>query len=172
MNRYDDKQEERINALLDGELSETDTELLKTDATDDRALARAIIEAYQLQKAMDEIRVEPAPASLRKKLKAIPRQHRVRPSFNILQPRWVMAAAVIPLVVAMVSFMQPNTPSAAEIEKARQDLALAFTYLDKAGQFTSREIESSIGNTMTDAIAGSIIRNVKSQYETPKEREV
>ena len=63
MNEYDEKWEAQINALLDGELNQDDAELLKAEASDDRELARAIIEAYQLQKAMDEIRVERAPAS-------------------------------------------------------------------------------------------------------------
>ena len=172
MNTYDEKWEEQINALLDGELSSADAELLKVEASDDRDLARAIIEAYQLQTAMDAVHVERTPDSLRKRLRAIPRQYRTTPMFNIFQPRWIAAFAVIPLVFTVFSLMQPNTPSAQEIEKARYDLAITFAYLDKAGQFTGREIESTVGNTMSDAIAGSVIRNIKSQYENPKEKEV
>ena len=171
MNEYDEKWEEQINALLDGELSQSDADLLKTEASDDRELARAIIEAYQLQKAMDAIQVERAPNSLRKRLRVIPRQHRGIPVFNILQPRWVMALAVVPLVVVAVNLMQPKTPSAQEIEQARHDLVIAFAYLDKVGQFTGHEIESTVGNTMSDAIAGSVVRNIKSQYGTSKEKE-
>jgi hypothetical protein len=171
MNEYDEKWEAQINALLEGELSHEDAELLKSEASDDRDLARAIIDAYQLQKAMDEIRVERAPNSLRKRLKAIPRQHRTKPAFNILQPRWAMALAAVPLAIIAVNVMQPDRPSTEEIAKARQDLAIAFAYLDKAGQFTGREIEQTVGNTMSDAIAGSVIRNVKSQYANPKEKE-
>ena len=171
MNEYDEKWEEQINALLDGELSSADADLLKAEATDDRDLARAIIEAYQLQKAMDAIRVERAPDSLRKRLRAIPGQQRPAPAFRVLQPRWVMALAVVPLVIFSVNLMQPEEPSAQEIAKARQDLAIAFAYIDKAGQFTGREIESTVGNTMSDAIAGSVIRNIKSQNENSKEKE-
>lgn len=171
MNEYDDKWEAQINALLDGELSDGDAEVLKAQATDDRDLARAIIEAYQLQKAMNSVRLERAPDSLRKRLRAIPRENRPSRTFTFLQPRWVMAAAVVPLVLVVTSLMQPDTPSAEEIEKARQDLALAFAYLDRAGQFTGREIESTVGSTMSDAIAGSVFRNIKTQYETSKEKE-
>ena len=32
--------------------------------------------------------------------------------------RWVMAAAVVPLVLVVASLMQPDTPSAEEIEQA------------------------------------------------------
>lgn len=171
MNEYDENWEKQINALLDGELSDIDAEALKEQASDDKALARAIIEAYQLQKAMDMVRVERAPDSLRKRLRAIPRENKHSGVFTILQPRWVMAAAVVPLVLIVASLMQSDTPSAEEIEKARQDLAIAFAYLDKAGQFTGREIETTIGSTMSDAITGSVIRNIKSQYETSKEKE-
>jgi hypothetical protein len=183
MNEYDEKWEDQINALLDGELSSEDAELLKAEATDDRDLARAIVAAYQLQRAMDSVRVERAPASLTKRLRAIPREQRTTPNFNILKPFLAIAqaglrpqllaiATVVPLILITVSLMQPDTPSAQEIEQARQDLAIAFAYLDKAGQFTGREIESTVGNTMSDAIAGSVIRTIKSQNETSKEKEV
>jgi hypothetical protein len=187
MNEYDEKWEDQINALLDGELSSEDAELLKVEATDDRDLARAIVEAYQLQQAMDTVHVERAPASLTKRLRAIPREQRPTPKFSLLQPLWAIAqaglsagfrpkllalAAIVPLILITVSLMQPKTPSAQEIEQARQDLAVAFAYLDKAGQFTGREIESAVGNTMSDAIAGSVIRTIKSQNETSKEKEV
>ena len=71
MNEYDEKWEEKINALIDGELDPLGADELKAEATDDRELARAIVEAYQLQQAMEAVKVERAPASLRKKLKAI-----------------------------------------------------------------------------------------------------
>ena len=173
MNEYDKKPEgkweKQINALLDGELSTADAGELKAEATDDRELARAIVEAYQLQQAMDEIQVERAPSSLNKRLLAIPREHAPRTGW--LQPRWAMALAAIPLVIMTLNVMQPDTPSADEIVQARQDLALAFAYLDKAGRMTGREIELNVGNTMSDAIAGSVIRNIRSQYENSKEKE-
>jgi hypothetical protein len=116
-------------------------------------------------------------------LRAVPREQRPTQNFNILKPFLVIAqagirpqllaiATVIPLILITVSLMQPKTPSTQEIEQARQDLAIAFAYLDKAGQFTGREIESTVGNTMSDAIAGSVIRTIKSQNETSKEKEV
>jgi anti-sigma factor RsiW len=170
MKDYDDKWEEQINALMDGELATGAADELKSAATDDRELARNIVEAYQLQQLMNGIGVERAPASLTKRLKAIPREQKPKQAFNLFQPRWVAALAVVPLVVISVSLMQPDTPSASEIAKARQDLAIAFAYLDKAGRMTGREIESQVGNTMSDAIAGSLIRNIKSQNENSKEK--
>lgn len=172
MNTYDDKWEDRINALLDGELSDTDAEALKAQASDDRDLARAIVEAYQLQRAMDSVQVERAPASLRKRLRAIPRKHRAASGINLFQPRWAMALAAIPLAIITVNLMQPDTPSADEIAKARQQLAIAFAYLDKAGSITGREIETTVGHTMADALSGSVNRTIKFSNEHAKEKEV
>jgi anti-sigma factor RsiW len=169
MNEYDEKWEERINALLDGDLSPADAELLKTEATDDRELARAIVEAYQLQQAMDAIRVERAPRSLTKKLNAIPRKESGTPLFGFLQPRWAAALAAIPLVLFSISLMQPETPSKADIAKARQELAIAFAYLDKAGMITGREIESTVGDTMAEAVTDSVQRAIQSQNLYSKE---
>jgi len=170
MKEFEDKWEDRINALLDGELSASDAELLKTEAGSDQALARAIVEAYQLQQAMDSIRVERAPDSLRKRLRAIPREHRPESTFRWLQPRWAMALAVIPLVIIAVSMMQPDKPSASEVAKARQELAIAFAYLDKAAAITSREIETTVGQTMADAVTDSVDRAIKTQSSDAKEK--
>jgi len=172
MNEYDEKWEDRINALLDGELSADDAELLKVEASDNRELARAIVEAYQLQQVMDTIHVERAPDSLRKRLRAVPRQHRAKPVFSLMQPRWAMALAAIPLVLITVTLMRPNTPSEADVAKARQEMAIAFAYLDKAGMIIGREIESTVGQTMENAVTDSVSRVIKSQNLDLKEKKV
>ena len=171
MNEYDEKWEDRINALLDGELSADDAQLLKAQASDDRELARAIVEAYQLQQAMDQVNVEQAPASLTKRLNAIPRKHRSVTSFSFFQPRWAMALAAIPLVIITISLMRPDTPSASEVAQARQELAIAFAYLDKAGAITGREIESAVGQTMANAVTGSVNKAIQTPNLTFKEKE-
>ena len=102
-NEHDgENREEKINALLDGELNADESESLKRAATTDQDLAADIVEAYQLQRAMEDIQVEKAPASLRRKLKLIPRQNRP----VLLQPRWVMAFSVVPLMVISVALMR------------------------------------------------------------------
>ena len=171
MNEYDEKWEDRINALLDGELSADDAELLKTEASDNRKLARAIVEAYQLQQVMDTIHVERAPDSLRKRLRSIPREQRKTRKLNLFQPRWVAALAAIPLVLITVTLMRPTTPSEADVLKARQEMAIAFAYLDKAGVVTRREIESSVGHTVANAITGSVNKAIQSQNIYSKEKE-
>jgi len=170
MNRTDEKMERQINALLDGELNSADADQLKTAAADDRDLARAIVEAYQLQQAMDTIHVERAPASLRRRLRMIPRKHGPALWGKPLQPRWVMALAAVPVAIIAIGLMRPATPSVSEIAQARKDLAIAFAYLDKAGQFTGREIELTVGETMVEAVAGHMIRDIKLKQYNAKEK--
>jgi anti-sigma factor RsiW len=164
-----DKWEEQINALLDGELDPDESEELKSAATNDQDLARAIVEAYQLQRAMEHVSVEKAPASLTRKLKKIPARN--RPVF--LQPRWAMAFAVVPLMVISVALIQDREPvvtppvvadaDQARLAQARRDLAVAFAYIDQVSDRTSNIIESEIGGGMSDAVAGSIFETIQHQ---------
>lgn len=183
MNDHDEPmneaREEKINALLDGELAAEETEKLKAEAESDHELARAIIEAYQLQRAMEHVGIEKAPASLRRSLKKIPRQNRS----VFLQPRWAMAFAAVPLVVISLALLQtgpetvpavgqapagltqtaPESIDAAKIEQARRELEVAFAYIDLVSDKTSNRIESELGGEMTDAVAGSIFKTIQQQ---------
>ena len=160
-------QEERINALLDGDLDPIEAERLKAMAAQDEDLMRAIVEAYQLQRAMEQLRVEKAPASLRRRLKQIPRQN--RPVY--LQPRWAVAFAIVPLVIIAVALMRSQEPPVAQVDQAhfdqvrvdqaRQDLAVAFAYIDKLSDRTSNLIESEVGGELSQAVAGSIFKTVQ-----------
>lgn len=169
-----DKREEQINALLDGGLDQQESEALKNAASSDQELAGAIVDAYQLQRAMENVQLEKAPLSLRRRLKKIPQQD--RPVF--FQPRWAMAFAVVPLVIVSVLVLRAMEPSAIQvtpsnpgfssaemvkIEQARADLATAFAYIDQVGSVTRNLIESEIGGEMSDAVAGSIFRTIQDQ---------
>ena len=159
--------ESQVNALLDGELDEASTEALKRAAAEDQELARAIIEAYELQRDMDRLGVERAPKSLRKKLRRIPREHRQgwRPQ------RWVLATsmAAVPVLVMAITMMLPQQPSAAEVEQARRDLAIAFTYIEEVGSRTGlildEVLESELQHTVTDNISKHIPYTEPSQEE-------
>ena len=149
--------ESRVNDLLDGELDEAATEALKLAASEDQELARAIIEAYDLQRGMDQLGIEKAPASLRKKLRQIPRAQKpwLRPR------RWVMATAMacVPLIAISVVLMQPSQPSAAEVDQARQDLALAFTYIDRVGYRTSDYLQNVLGAELRNGVTDNLSRH-------------
>ena len=114
----------------------------------------------QLEAMLGELEIEKAPASLTSRLNRIPeeesRKHRKWPWqwFAVPQPRWVMAPAMAVIAVAAltVALMQDRGPSAAEVEQARQDLALAFAYLDKAGIRTGSEIQSILGGELRHSV--------------------
>ena len=170
--------EDAINALMEGELDDREAEQLKTAATEDQALARAIIEAYQLQQAMASIPQERAPASLRRKLADIPRQQaalqRAERRSSWMQPRWMAAMAAIPLVIVVasigISLKAPKEPSQAEIARAQQELAVAFAYLGKVSRKTSHEIGSTVNTEMEQAVNENMIRTLQDQMEFKKER--
>ncbi len=158
-----DDREARINALLDGELGLSETEALKTAAGDDRELARAIIDAYRLQQALEGLRIERAPARLRRTLRRIPARHRPPQ----LQPRWLAAFAAVPLVVAVVISLQPTPPSAAELERAQRELAIAFHYLGQVSDRARNRIQHEVGSELSDAVAGSVVNSIPK----PKSKE-
>lgn len=159
--------EAQINALLDGELDEESTTALKRAAEEDRQLARSIIEAFELQRDMEQLRVEPAPASLRRKLRRIPREHRTRWQ----PPRWAWAPALaaVPLLVISITLMQPRQPTDAEIQQARHDLAVAFSYIDKVGSRTG----NVLGNVLSTELQHSVTDNISEHipYTDHSEKE-
>ena len=126
----------------------------------------------QLEALMDGLGVERAPASLRRKLKCIPREERRRNrQWNWQPPRWALAPAlaVIPLLVIGVVLMQPQAPSPAEVQQARQDLALAFSYLDKAGYRTGDEIQRVLGDSLGHTVKDGLSRNIPFTEQFRKE---
>lgn len=159
--------ETQVNALLDGELDEASTESLKRAAADDRELARAIIEAYELQRDMEQLGVEAAPKSLRRKLRRIPREQRTgwRPQ------RWALASAMaaVSMLVIGITLMQPRQPSAAEVEQARRDLAIAFTYIEKVGGRTGIILDDVLATEMRHSVTDNISKHIP--YVEPSQEE-
>lgn len=159
--------EARINALLDGELDSADAEALKAEAANDRQLARDIVEAYQLQRAMDHVRPEPAPASLRRRLRRIPCEHGTRP--RLLQPRWAAALATVPLLAIALLLARPPEPSRAEVETAAAELAIALAYIEKVSDRATRRIEREVGGELQEAVGGGVIKSIPYLHTDSKE---
>lgn len=159
--------EARVNALLDGELDEGSIEALKRAAGEDHALARAIIEAYELQRGMDQLGIERAPASLRRKLRNIPRRHGPVPAL----PRWAPAGAValVTLLAIGVVMTQPWRPSEAEVAQARRDLATAFAYIDKAGIQAGSQIHDVLGRELRSGVKDNISKHMPYTEQSLKE---
>ncbi len=162
--------EAQINALMDGELDDPQAGKLKAAAGDEPALARAIIEAYQLQQALAEVPLDRAPPSLRRKLRRIPREQRAPGRTGWMQPRWAAAIAAVPLVVLLaVQQMRPAEPTQAEVAQARQDLAMAFAYLEEASRKTGLRIGSTLDQGLSEPIAETTVRAIHEQFDLSKE---
>jgi len=130
----------------------------------------------QLDALMEQLTVEKAPASLTRRLKAIPReQGRAGSRWSWLTPpqfpRWAMAPAfaAIPLLVVAVMLMQPRQPSAAEVEQARQDLIVAFTYMDKVGVRTGSEIQTILGSELRRGVKDTLSEHLPFTEQSLKE---
>lgn len=165
--------EVRINALLDGELNPQEVEALKSEAQHDADLAQAIIDAYALQSGLDELEIERAPASLRSRLAEIPgaekkqSAEKKQPTHWFGMPRWVSAGALaaVPLLVIAMVMMQSQPELAeqpefteAEILQARQDVIVAFAYLDRIGDRAGRQIESEISEELSSGVNRNVTR--------------
>jgi len=178
--------ETEINALLEGELDETSAEALKAAAAADSRLAAAIVEAWQLQKSMDELQPERAPASLRQKLRRIPRRHALasRKPWPGL-PRWAPAGAMAALVLIALAVLigrpggtgpRPgaarNGADMARVEQTRRELATAFHYLDKVGLRVGREIREELNDELSAPIKDNIYRHLPYTGLAQKEKHV
>ena len=165
----------QINALLDGELDEATTAALKQAASEDHVLARTIIEAYELQRNMDRIGIEKAPASLSRRLKNIPREQRrsaSRPRWTVFAAAGATAMALIPVLVIGIVSMLPQQPSAAEVERARQERAVAFSYLDKISDRAGGHINSLLGTELRSCVTENISTHIPYTESSRKEKSI
>lgn len=134
----------------------------------------------QIEKMMAHVTVEKAPASLSARLHRIPeeesrkqRTRRNRWSWlgNGPLPKWALAPviAAVPLVALIVVLMQPKQPTKAEVEQARHDLAVAFTYLDKVGALTGSEIQSVLGSELRHIVKDPLSKHMPFTEHSLKE---
>ena len=135
----------------------------------------------QLEAMLAELEIEKAPASLASRLNRIPEQesrkgknrlsHWLAGWFENPAPRWVMAPALaaVPLIVLTVALMQDRGPSADEVEQARQDLAFAFSYLDKAGIMTGNEIQDVLGGELRHSVKDPLSEHLPFTEQFRKE---
>jgi len=176
--------EREINELLEGALDDTSSEALKSAAARDSELAQAIVRAWQLQKSMDELKLEKAPVSLRRKLKRIPREYAAvsRRSW-FAPPRWAVAGGMAALVLVAVVMTtgrfngtQPQETAsqaaadAAKMAQTRRDLATAFYYLDKVGLRVGREIHEELNDELSDPIRENLSKHMPYTGQRQKEK--
>ena len=183
------EQEAQINALLDGELDELATAELKAAASEDTALAQAIVDAWQLQRHLDSLQIEKAPPSLRRKLKRIPSEHKRQTkekSFG-LRP-WLLAGglASVSLVVVMVAMNGPVTgpvnqqngvavEATSDEQRAQQtaeELQLAFQYIDKVGLRLGKQINNVLSDEISTPVKDNFSRYMPYTGHSKKEKQV
>jgi len=134
----------------------------------------------QIEELIGQLTIEKAPPTLSARLHRIPdEESRRQPGKEKRRswfrpgplPRWVLAPAfaAVPLLVLVVILMQPRQPSAAEIEQARQDLAVAFAYLDKVGNQTGHEIRSILGAELKHSVKEPLSEHMPFTEQSLKE---
>lgn len=130
----------------------------------------------QLERLFGQITMERAPASLRRRLRRIPAEQQPRERWwqRLLAPtpgpRWVLVPALAAAVLAVgVILVMPRQPSQAEVLQARQDLALAFGYIEQAGLLTRREIESALGDGLRHPVKDNLSEHIPFTRQFHKE---
>lgn len=131
--------------------------------TDERQPDR---DEQQLDSLVRQLGVEKAPRSLTRRLHRIPREQGYEPGWRRLlrpaaTPRWVLAPALAAALLAVgVVLMLPRQPSEAEVLQARQELALAFRFIDKAGVITGQEIQAVLGDKLRERLRDPVKDNL------------
>jgi hypothetical protein len=82
------------------------------------------------------------------------------------------AFAVVPLLVLAVVLLQKPQPSSADVDQARQDLALAFAYIDKAGYRTGHEIQSVLGGELRHTVKGNLSKHIPFTKQSLEEETI
>jgi len=130
----------------------------------------------QLDALLAELEVEPAPPALRRRLRRIPRAEggkhdawkRLFPGGPMRSWALVPALAVALLAVGIV-VMLPDEPPEEEVLRVRQELAVAFSYIDRAGVLTGQEIQSVLGGELRRSIKGNLSRSIPFTEQSRKE---
>ena len=161
--------EQQINALIDGELNKDEVAALMTAAAQAPALQRQLEQAQQLQQALHNIPAQRAPRSLRKKLQQIGQEEGKQHAGFMPWWRWGAIAAAIPLLLMVSLGDRSQSPSTAEIEQGRRDLAVALGYLGRAGQRTAMTIDGSISRDVVGSIRGNTVHALRTQIDTQEE---
>ena len=132
----------------------------------------------QLETLLDDLEIEKAPDSLTHRLMSIPETEPAPagdgqnkgwlPSWL---PGWVLgpAFAAAPLALFVALMMQPRTPSDAEVQQARQDLAVAFSYIQGASQYTGLQIQSVLGEGLEKSVTEPLSRHMPFTEQSRKE---
>ena len=139
----------------------------------------------QLDALFRHVGIEKAPPSLTRRLHRIPAEEGqeagwrrlLRPAAfprRVLVPAFAAALLAVGVVLTLPERSVPHSnvpqrPSQAEVLQARQDLALAFKYIDKAGVITGREIQSVLGDELIGPVKDNLSKHIPFTEQSLKE---
>jgi len=129
-----------------------------------------------LERLFRQLSIERAPASLRRRLRRIPAEQQPRERWwqRLLAPtpgpRWVLVPALAAAVLVVgVMLVMPRQPSQQDVLQARHDLAVAFSYIEKAGLLTGREIEYALDEGVRQPVKDNLSENILFTRQIRKE---
>ncbi len=156
--------DERVEAYLDGELPEREERMFEAQLAIDPALAKALDRAMEVSASLAAMPRYRCPTDLASRVDRITD---LRPRAGAPRRRWA-SLAVAACACALVGGLwlgapdAPTGPTDAELAAARADLALALSYLDKAGNTATREIGQQV---VSEGLIGPVEKSMRSARE-------
>lgn len=129
-----------------------------------------------LRRALAELPPERAPASLRRKLRAIPRRGRRWQWLPAWRPGWALLLLALPLAL-VIALQQQHlarqeqilASQAREVAQARRELALALSYVEKANSIANRQIAEALQSGLARPVRDNTIYGLNKPLEITKE---
>ncbi|MEM9305145.1 MAG: hypothetical protein AAGE01_23750 [Pseudomonadota bacterium] len=165
--RIDKWFDNRIEAYVDGDLPDNELRMFEARMAHDPALEAAVDRAVSVLDGLGEVPRYACPVDMAERVERIttgrPQRRKVaRPLFGLAAAASACAVAVAlwlnaPGTVTDADVALAASPTEAELAAARSELALALSYLDKAGDLATREIsEQVVGGGLIEPIRQSV----------------
>ena len=129
-----------------------------------------------LRRALSELPQEPAPPGLRRKLRAIPRRDSLWSRLPGWRPAWVFALLALPLALTIAIQQQrleqqeeSLARQAAQVAEARQELAVALSYLEKANEIANRQIADALESGLARPVQDNTVYGLQKPLEITRE---
>lgn len=163
MSNQNDSKEKSLQALLQGKLSDTDAQSVRSELEAEEQRAKVFMETYLQQNSLERSGIEKAPESLRRRIRAIPVQY--ERSGRSLLHLGAIATVVLSIIVGLLVYHgpAPDEPTPEEIDQARRELIIAFNYLEDIGQQTSNYMSREIGGAMEHALIKGIVHGISEE---------
>lgn len=160
-NRLERWYDERVEAYLDDELADNERRLFEARLALDDELARAVRRARRLSVELAQMPSLECPKGLSRRVYQMTRSGPRLPTTGWILGGALSGAVALALALGADRYLQRSDPplaapdtslaaidgaeiDAAELARARADVALALAYLDRAGQIAAREVGQQV----------------------------